>query len=256
MNPRVPRHVAIIMDGNGRWATERGLPRFMGHRAGMEAVREVITAASELGVEVLTLFAFSTENWKRPRSETSALMNLLLEYLEREIPDLISKRVRLCFMGDLGMLPPGVAKAVRQAEEETRHNKGLKVVIALSYGGRWDIMQAAREIARKARDRTLRPEEVTEQVFASHLASAGIGDPDLIIRASGELRLSNFYLWQAAYSEIWCTSVYWPEFRRKHLEEALNEYGLRERRYGELGGGGMECSDSECSQPSPEGPCS
>jgi len=230
----IPQHVAVIMDGNGRWAANKGLPRFMGHRAGMTAVREVIEAAAEAKVRYLSLFAFSTENWKRPSDEVSALMALLVEYLDREIAELMNRGVRLNIIGDRSRLPPAVAQAVRAAEERTRSNTGLQVNIALSYGGRWDILQAAKRIALEVKEGRLDPEDLTEDLVSGYLATSGVPDPDMIIRASGEMRLSNFYLWQAAYSEIWSTPVLWPDFRRHHFDEALRAFSGRQRRYGEV----------------------
>jgi undecaprenyl diphosphate synthase len=224
------------MDGNGRWAAKKGLPRFMGHRAGMTAVREVIEAAADAGVRYLSLFAFSTENWKRPSDEISALMALLVEYLDREIVELVNRGVRMTIIGDRSRLPPEVAQAVQDAEERTRSNDRLQVNIALSYGGRWDILQAARSIALEVKEGLLDPEDMTEDMVSRYLATGGVPDPDMIIRASGELRLSNFYLWQAAYSEIWSTPVLWPDFRRHHFEEALQAFSVRQRRYGEVFG--------------------
>jgi len=228
---RLPRHVAVIMDGNGRWAKERSLPRVAGHRAGIDAVREVVEVSARLGIGVLTLYAFSKENWKRPRAEVSTLMSLLKEYVRRELPTLRDNRIRLKVIGRIEDLPTGAKRELRRALDETRDNTGLQFNIALSYGGRTEIVDACRAIVRSG----AKPDEVDDAMLASHLYTAGQPDPDLLIRTSGELRVSNFLLWQIAYAEIWVTETRWPDFRRRHLFQALLDYQRRERRYGGLG---------------------
>lgn len=231
---RLPRHIAIIMDGNGRWAKKRGLPRVAGHRAGVEALRGVVRACGELGIDVLSLYAFSTENWKRPREEVDALMNLLVEYLRREVEELCRSNVRVRVMGQLGELPPAARREVLSAMDRTKDNTGLVVNLALNYGGRREIVEAARALAVKAREGNLDPADIDERVFAAHLYTAGLPDPDLLIRPGGEVRVSNFLLWQVAYTELWVTPVFWPDFSRAHLEEAIAAYQGRRRRFGGL----------------------
>lgn len=229
---RLPRHIAVIMDGNGRWATERGLPRVAGHRAGVEALRDIIKTCSRLGIEMLTLYAFSTENWKRPPEEVDALMQLLVEYLRAEIDELHQNGVCVRAIGRVEELPAFDREEIARAEARTRDNTGLKVNLALNYGGRREIADAARAIAERVKAGGLAPEEITPDVVAAHLYTAGGPDPDLIIRTGGEARLSNFLLWQAAYSEFWVTPTYWPDFGPKHLYQALTDYAARERRFG------------------------
>jgi len=227
---RLPRHVAIIMDGNGRWARKRHLPRVAGHRAGVRAVRETVEASARLGIEMVTLYAFSRENWKRPPSEVSTLMSLLREFLHRELEELVRNKVRLSVIGRLDDLDPGVRRDIDAAIESTAGNSGLDLCIALSYGGRTEIVDACKSIVAAG----LTPDEIDDEQFARHLYTAGWPDPDLLIRTSGELRVSNFLLWQIAYAEIWVTDTLWPDFRSRQLLEALLEYQLRERRYGGL----------------------
>ncbi len=227
---RLPRHVAVIMDGNGRWARERRLPRVAGHRAGIDAVRETVEISARLGIQVLTLYAFSQENWKRPRSEVTTLMSLLREYVRKELRTLMRNSIRLNVIGRLEDLPDGAQKELRRALEETRGNDGLQFNIALSYGGRTEIVDACRALIRSGVD----PEDVDAAAFAQQLYTAGQPDPDLLIRTSGELRVSNFLLWQIAYAEIWVTETLWPDFRRAHLFQAILDYQRRERRYGGL----------------------
>jgi len=229
---RLPRHIAIIMDGNGRWATKRGLPRVAGHRAGVEALRGVIKTCSRLGIEVLTLYAFSTENWKRPPQEVDALMKLLVEYLRAEIDELHHNGVRIQAIGRVQELPAFDREEIARAEALTRDNTGLKVNLALNYGGRLEVTDAVRAIAEQVKAGRLRPGDITQELVADHLYTAGSPDPDLIIRTGGESRLSNFLLWQAAYSELWVTPTYWPDFGRKQLYQALSDYAARERRFG------------------------
>ncbi len=231
-----PQHVAIIMDGNGRWAKARGLPRVAGHRRGAEAVRNAVEAAGQLGVRYLTLFGFSSENWRRPADEVSDLMGLLRHYLRSEIAELHGKGVRVRVIGDRTRLPADVVALVDGAEETTRANKHLDLVIALSYGGRDELVMAARELARAAKRGEIDPETIDEAAFARRLYTADIPDPDLLVRTSGEKRISNFLLWQCAYTEFVFLDVLWPDFGRREFEAALAEFGQRERRYGAVVG--------------------
>lgn len=233
--PPVPRHVAVIMDGNGRWATQRGLPRIAGHEAGADSVRDVVRACGELGVEALTLYSFSTENWGRPDDEVDALMALLARYLEHEAAELVRSRVRLRGIGQLDRLPPHVRELLSEVTERTRHNDGLLLTLALSYGSRAELVDAVQRIATEVAQGHLRPDEVDESIIDARLYTAGMPDPDLLIRTSGEMRLSNFLLWQVAYSEIYVTDVLWPDFRRDGLLQAFEAYAQRERRFGRVG---------------------
>lgn len=228
----VPRHIAIIMDGNGRWARSRGLPRVAGHRAGMESVRAVVRECSRLGVGVLTLYAFSTENWRRPEREVSLLMRILREYLRREVEELDENDVRLRAIGRIAALPEAVQAELRRAEEITSGNGGLQLNLALNYGGRAELVDAVRAIAHDVLEGRLSPDDVDEGEIAARLYTAGQPDPDLLIRTSGEARLSNFLLWQSSYTEIWITPVLWPDFREEHLRQAIAEYSRRQRRFG------------------------
>jgi len=230
--PPPPRHIAIIMDGNGRWAKARGLPRIAGHRAGAEAVRRSVIACRELGVAYLTLYAFSSENWKRPPSEVDDLMGLLRLYLRGELAELHRNSVRVRIIGDRGRLSHDIQSLIGQAEETTRANTALTLTIALNYGSRAEIAAAARALAREAAAGRLRPEDIGEATFARHLETADMPDPDLIVRTSGELRLSNFMLWQAAYAELVFVNTLWPDFAKDQLVEAIGEFRRRERRYG------------------------
>lgn len=232
---RVPRHVAVIMDGNGRWAADRGLPRTAGHEAGADAVREVVRACGELGVEYLTLYSFSTENWGRPEDEVDALMALLARYLQEEQTELMQNRVRLRGIGELDRLPGFVRTALREVERHTANNDGLLLTLALSYGSRSEIVDAVRRIATEVSNGRLSPDEIEERTITSSLYTAGTPDPDLLVRTSGEMRLSNFLLWQLAYAEIYVTEVFWPDFRRPQLEAAIEVYGSRQRRFGKTG---------------------
>jgi undecaprenyl diphosphate synthase len=228
----IPCHIAIIMDGNGRWAKSKGMPRVFGHREGVRSVRNIVEACGEIGVRYLTLYAFSMENWKRPIDEVSMLMNLLVSTLHREIDKLHKNNVRLITIGDLGTLPPEARKELRDAMEKTRDNTGLTLNLALSYSGRWDLVKAVKKIGQEILRGKISPEDVDETVFKAHLSTAAIPDPDLLIRTSGEMRLSNFLLWEIAYTELYVTNTYWPEFRRKHLFEAVATFQKRERRFG------------------------
>jgi len=228
----LPRHIAIIMDGNGRWAQSRGLPRIAGHRRGAEAVRRTLTAATELGIPYLTLFGFSSENWKRPLSEIDDLMGLLRHYLRGEIAELHRNGVRLRVIGEVGRLSADIITLIDNAEALTRDNRAINLTIALSYGGRADIAAAARAIAVKVKSGKLPLDAIDEELIASHLFTADLPDPDLLIRTSGEQRLSNFLLWQCAYAELVFTKALWPDFGRADLEAAIADYCGRERRYG------------------------
>ena len=228
----LPRHVAVIMDGNGRWAERRGLDRIEGHRAGIESVRAVVRAAHELGIGQLTLYAFSTENWSRPKGEVDALMSLLEHYLEAELEELHRNGIQLRAIGRLERLPASVRAKLEQATCRTRDNTEMVVLFALSYGGRTEIVDAARRIAREAEQGKLDPEQIDEKVFSAYLYAPDMPEPDLVIRTGGESRLSNFLLWQAAYAEMHVTDVMWPDFRKNDLVDALLWYQNRERRYG------------------------
>ena len=225
---RLPTHVAVIMDGNGRWAAERHLPRVEGHRAGIDAVRDVVETSARLGFDVLTLYAFSVENWKRPAAEVSVLMELLKRYLRVELRTLLSNDIRLRVLGQYGELPPDVQRELEAAQARTDGNHGMEFNIALNYGGRAEIVEATR----RAIDAGLQSSERDERQFSQWRYTAGQPDPDLLIRTSGEMRVSNFLLWQIAYSEIWVTETLWPDFRARHLLEAVLEYQKRDRRYG------------------------
>jgi len=228
----VPRHVAIIMDGNGRWARERHLPRPLGHRAGMKAVREAVEGSIEAGVEVLTLFAFSEENWKRPITEISALMDLLEEYIAQEIGELVTQGVKVSVLGERARLTAGGRAAVERVEAETQTGNRLALNLCISYSSRGEIARAARQLAEAVQGGALRLDEVDEQAIAARLYTAPWGDPDLLIRTSGEQRISNFLLWQLAYTELYLTPVLWPDFTRRTLFEAILDYQQRERRFG------------------------
>jgi undecaprenyl diphosphate synthase len=228
----VPRHIAIIMDGNGRWAKARGLPRIAGHRRGAEAARRAVVAAAELGVPYLTLFGFSSENWNRSPGEIQDLMGLLHHYLRAEVAELHSNGVRLKVIGDLGRLGPDILTLIEHAETVTQDNARITVTMALSYGGRAEIVAAVRTIAKKAASGSIAAEAVDEECISHHLFTAEIPDPDLLIRTSGEQRISNFLLWQCAYSELVFTKTLWPDFSKRDLEQAIDEFCGRERRYG------------------------
>jgi undecaprenyl diphosphate synthase len=228
----LPRHIAVIMDGNGRWARARGKGRIEGHRAGVRSVREVVTACRELGVEVLTLYAFSSENWKRPPVEVRALMGFLEDYLARELGTLVENDIRLATIGDLSRMPPSARRALERVKGRTAGNGSMTLVLALTYGGRDEIVRAARRAAEDAAKGLVTPEALTEARFAAYLDTGGLPDPDLMIRTSGESRLSNYLLWQMAYTELHFTPVLWPDFGRADLYRAILDYQGRERRYG------------------------
>ena len=230
----LPRHVAIIMDGNGRWAKERHLPRIEGHRAGAESARTIIRTAGELGIKYLTLYAFSVENWNRPKEEIDALMKYLLHYLKTETPELNKNNVRLEVIGQVYRLPENVQESLRRSIAILSKNNGLTLVMALSYGGRTEIVEAVRGIAEKVKAGALDPADITEQVFSQHLYTRNVPDPDLLIRTSGEMRVSNFLLWQISYAELVITPTLWPDFRRLQFFQALEEYTRRHRRFGGL----------------------
>jgi undecaprenyl diphosphate synthase len=236
--PTPPAHVAIIMDGNGRWAKSRGLPRIAGHRRGAESVRRAITASAELGISYLTLFGFSSENWKRPSDEVNDLMALLRHYLRGEIAELHQQGVRLLVIGDRVRLAPDIVTLIDNAEQLTRNNKGLTLIVALSYGGRDDIVQASRKLAEDVAAGRIQAKDIDETRLSSSLFTAGIPDPDLLIRTSGEQRISNFLLWQLAYTELVFIETLWPDFGRADLEKAISDYHGRERRYGASAGSG------------------
>jgi undecaprenyl diphosphate synthase len=231
---KIPKHVAIIMDGNGRWAKLKSMIRVQGHRAGVESVREVVRAAGEFGVKYLTLYAFSVENWKRPKSEVGTLMHLLQEFLRDEVPELMENNVRLQAIGRLSDLPDPVRDQLHESIRATRENTGLTLILALSYSGRVEIIEAVHSIIREIKVGHLDSAQVDEQMFNHHLYTRYYPDPDLLIRTSGEMRLSNFLLWQLSYTEIYITPTLWPDFRRQHFAEALIDYGKRQRRFGLL----------------------
>lgn len=220
------------MDGNGRWAKERRMPRIQGHRSGVDSVRDIVQSCGQLGVPYLTLYAFSTENWKRPKTEVSLLMDLLLHYLRVELKELKENNVRLNAIGQLNALPKPVARQLHESIDELSGNDGLTLTLALSYSGRWDILRSVQTLALDVRRGTLSPEDITEEKFRAYMTTHSLPDPDLLIRTSGEMRLSNFLLWEMAYAEIHIGSVYWPDFRREQLYEALRDYFQRERRFG------------------------
>jgi undecaprenyl diphosphate synthase len=228
----LPKHIAIIMDGNGRWASKRALPRVFGHKAGMEALREVVKACSDIGIKILTVYAFSTENWNRPTDEVSYLMNLLIEYMRKEINELNKNKVKIKILGDISGLPKVTREEVENAARLTENNKGIQFNIALNYGSRAEIISACKRIAEDFKEGKISSEEITEDLISEHLFTKGDIDPDLIIRTSGEKRLSNFLLWQSAYSELVFVEEMWPDFNRKHLEKAIIEYQSRDRRFG------------------------
>jgi undecaprenyl diphosphate synthase len=234
LDGRIPAHVAVIMDGNGRWARARGLPRIRGHAAGMKSVREVIEGAIEAGISVLTLYAFSQENWNRPAAEVAALMGLLQRYVVREREELRQQGVTVRIFGDRDRLGRAPRAAIEEIERVTRDGRVLQLNLMISYGSRAEIVRAARILAERVQAGTLRPDEIDETAFTSALYTAGMPDPDLLIRTSGEQRISNFMLWQLAYTELYITPMLWPEFRRQHLFQAIDDYQKRERRFGRV----------------------
>lgn len=228
----VPRHVAIIMDGNGRWALSRGLERSAGHVQGVETVRSITRAAAREGIDFLTLYAFSTENWNRPREEVDALMHLMVLAVERETPELLANNVRLLVIGDMERLPEETRTRLQGCIDRTAADTGLTLVLAISYSSRWEIVRAARSLGSDIAAGRLRPEDIDDSVFSSRLSTSFMPDPDLLIRTGGDMRLSNFLLWQMAYGELYVTDTYWPDFTPRHLHEAIEQYSSRERRYG------------------------
>ena len=229
---RIPRHVAIIMDGNGRWAKRQGMARMFGHRQGVETVHRITEVAAELGIEYLTLYAFSTENWNRPKEEVDALMSLLVDTIVKETPTLMKNNIRLSTIGDLARLPENAQQKFLACMEETSKNTGLKLVIALSYSARWEIIQATRNIALAVQQGNMLLEDISEELISTYMTTAQMPDPDLLIRTSGELRISNFLLWQLAYTELYFTDCLWPEFTEEEFYRAIIDYQHRERRFG------------------------
>jgi undecaprenyl diphosphate synthase len=230
----MPRHIAVIMDGNGRWAKGKGAARIFGHRNAIQSVKDITEGCGELGIKYLTLYAFSTENWGRPKDEVEGLMELLVNTLQKEINTLLKNKVRLLTIGNMDHLPAVCQRNMLEAEETTRNNTGLTLLLALSYSGRLEIVKAAKKIAEDIRQNRLNPEDIDEAIFADKLETAGIPDPELLIRTSGEMRLSNFLLWQTAYTELYFTKTLWPDFRKEDLYEAICEYQKRERRFGKV----------------------
>jgi undecaprenyl diphosphate synthase len=229
---KLPRHIAIIMDGNGRWAKSRMLPRIMGHRKGVETVREIVEECSDIGIRFLTLFAFSAENWSRPKTEVRSLMTLLKKYIRMEVPRMMRNNIRFNVIGSRSDLPDDVACALDDARKVTSENSGMTMTLALSYGSRQEILDASRQIARDISDGSLDPVKLTEELFSSYLYTSGLPDPDLLIRTSGEMRISNFLLWQLAYAELYFTDINWPDFNRNELKKAISDFQSRERRFG------------------------
>jgi undecaprenyl diphosphate synthase len=229
---RLPEHIAIIMDGNGRWAKERGYDRIFGHQNGVTSVRETTEAAAEIGIKYLTLYAFSTENWNRPQSEVHALMELLIDTIEKETPTLNKNNIRLLAIGDLSRLPGNAGEKLQRCIEFTSKNTGLALVLALSYSSRWEITNATKNICKEVLEGKLKIEDINDELFSQHLTTKSIPDPDLLIRTSGEERISNFLLWQIAYTELYFTQTHWPAFRKENLYQAIYEFQQRERRFG------------------------
>ena len=230
----LPVHVGIIMDGNGRWAKKRGLPRTAGHKKGAETLKKVLKCAREEGVKVITLYAFSSENWSRPKEEVDTLMSLFREYLKNDVNELINEGVRVSFIGEREKFDYDLIEKMNQIENQTRDLNGFHVVLALSYGSRGDILKAVQKLAQKAKDGTIEPEQIDAYQFSTHLSTAQLPDPDLIIRTSGEQRISNFLLWELAYAEFYFTSVLWPDFDEKEFKKALQDFELRQRRFGNI----------------------
>ncbi|HOJ80885.1 MAG TPA: isoprenyl transferase [Clostridiales bacterium] len=230
----VPVHIAVIMDGNGRWAAKRGLPRNAGHREGANTLKRLVKECNAIGIKYLTAYAFSTENWNRPKEEVDGLMDLLLEFLRNAEKELAGTNIRISVIGDTGKLSEEIRKEIRRVVANTAANTGLNLIIALNYGSRCEIAAAAARIAKDAKEGRLDPEDVDEELFSSYLYTSGIPDPDLVIRPSGEYRLSNFLLWQSSYSELWFSNVLWPDFSKEHLYQAIRDYQHRNRRFGGL----------------------
>ncbi len=231
---RLPRHVAVIMDGNGRWAKEHGKPRIFGHRNGVKAVREITEAAAEIGVPYLTLYAFSTENWNRPALEVNALMDILVTTIREELETMNKNNIRLGMIGDANRLPAQTRKALLEGIENTRNNTRMTLTLALNYSSRWELTQAMRKVAQLAAEGKVRPEDISEEMVSSWLTTANMPDPELLIRTSGEHRISNFLLWQIAYAELYFSNVYWPDFEREDFYQAIVDFQHRERRFGKI----------------------
>lgn len=231
---KLPKHVAVIMDGNGRWAKNRGLPRIMGHRRGVDTLKDLLRCCRDWGIQALTVYAFSTENWGRPMEEVDFLMTLFERVLRQELQEMMTENVRIRFVGNLAALPPSLQGEIERAVLETQANPGIQFTVATNYGGRQEIIQACRAIAHQVQQGLLKPEQINESLFAQHLYTANICDPDLLIRTSGEMRLSNFLLWQTAYAEIYITDTLWPDFDRVEFHRALESYQQRHRRFGKV----------------------
>jgi len=229
---KLPAHIAIIMDGNGRWAKEQGQDRLYGHFHGVESVRDIVEGCAELGIQYLTLYAFSTENWNRPAGEVAGLMNLLIETIGKEVATLNKNNIRLRVIGDMSLLPENAYQELQAALDQTRSNTGMNLVMALSYSSRWEIIEAVKRISAQVKEGRLKPEAINQELFEGNLCTAGMPDPELMIRTSGEYRMSNFLLYQLAYSELYFTEVRWPDFRKKNLYEAIIDFQKRERRFG------------------------
>lgn len=230
----LPRHVAVICDGNGRWARHRGLPRIMGHKQGVDALKGILRTCNDWGIPALTAYAFSTENWKRPQEEVDFLMTLFQVVLRQELREMMKENVQIKFAGNLKVLPSSLQDQISNAMEETKNNRGIQFTVATNYGGRQEILSACRAIAQQVEEGLLQPDEIDEEVFERHLYTAGIADPDLLIRTSGEMRISNFLLWQIAYTEIYVTDTLWPDFDRNQFHCALRDYQQRNRRFGKI----------------------
>jgi undecaprenyl diphosphate synthase len=232
---KLPKHIAIIMDGNGRWARQRGLDRYQGHQEGVVSVRNIVEAAGKIGIKYLTLYAFSTENWRRPQEEVIALMSLMVTVIRKEGADLMTNNVRLMTIGDMDRLPEATRAELNALIEETSRNTGLTLVFALSYSSRWEIAETVKKIASQVKNGTMEIADITEDTVSAHLTTKNIPDPDLLIRTGGEYRISNFLMWQVSYSELYFTDIYWPDFREENLHEAIRDYQKRERRFGKTG---------------------
>ncbi|MDB9318659.1 isoprenyl transferase [Nodularia spumigena] len=230
----LPKHVAVIMDGNGRWAKRQGLPRIMGHKRGVDALKDLLRCCKDWGIQALTAYAFSTENWKRPQEEVDFLMTLFQRVLRQELREMVEENVQIQFVGNLDALPRSLQAEISRSMAETSHNRAIRFTVATNYGGRQEILQACRAIAQKVQQGVIQPDDIDEQLFERHLYTAGITDPDLLIRTSGEMRLSNFLLWQMAYGEIYITDALWPDFDRNEFHRALCAYQQRERRFGKV----------------------
>lgn len=231
---RLPKHVAVIMDGNGRWAKRQGLPRIMGHRRGVDALKELLRCCKDWGIPALTAYAFSTENWGRPLDEVDFLMTLFDRVLRQELREMVQENVKINFMGNLGALPRGLQAEIERSMTETQHNRSIQFTVAMNYGGREEILQACRAIATSVQQGLLQPEQIDEALFEKHLYTSNVGDPDLLIRTSGEMRVSNFLLWQMAYAELYITETLWPDFDRTEFHRALCVYQQRDRRFGKV----------------------